>query len=705
MFTRELDANGKPVLNVSTMDGGVVKSLPLDGMDDGQRRSIDFPGGKLTVEQGTNGGQLYTASSNGRTEMVAYNGGQLTESEASNSATTSSGMQQTTVNGQPGAQIASGLMVGADGKSFYDSNNVPISLDSTGQGLLADGQTINVSTMPGGATHVSLANANNQGFDSYLITSDANSLSIDHSDSQNHPSDTLSMTKDASGAFHSSSYNFGSQPVQASDNGGSSRLLGLLMPGVQDLPRESNSAAVQAPAAAAADISTLMTNYSGNDSSQSPNHYMLANNDIVGDAPVQSLSAPQTTYNQSDSLVSSPNFSDGVSTPASVAQYDRNETFVPNDSQDNRFAALNGDDTSSPTSNRVINPFDGSYAAGARTDTSNAAYNTSATAPQQVSGNTLERVYSEQTASANVVAPSSVISSAQSEQTQATQPQYSQTQFSQPQYQQAQPEQTPLEQPQFARPQYEQTQNEVGARSKEVQSDTISLQQPNLLSQSTAETQLKLGQESVSGEVIQSSAQPEVRRHAFFSMTPAHDAFSLQGPTDQCSPAREFVEQLSLSAIIASTHQRRDEKSFVDPHQGAFRTNQTLEQQTISARRGAPVPKSALSSVLGKARSASCSDQKPSEFLTSALVDYHSICDLIQLGNVREAEMLSAAALSNLSKCDGNEPQLLPLIRAFVVLFEQKNMVHQANAFRSKEESLKQFVTTAAKPAQNIWGA
>jgi hypothetical protein len=136
-------------------------------------------------------------------------------------------------------------------------------------------------------------------------------------------------------------------------------------------------------------------------------------------------------------------------------------------------------------------------------------------------------------------------------------------------------------------------------------------------------------------------------------------------------------------------------------------TNQSLEKQMMAAGSHVQsVPASTLSSILNKTN-ASSAPQKPSEYLTSALVDYHTVAALIHEGKTNEAALVSGNALANISRCSGTEPQLLPLVRAFVVLFEQKSMIHQAKAFADKEAALNNLVnsTTAAGSKDNIWGS
>jgi hypothetical protein len=136
-------------------------------------------------------------------------------------------------------------------------------------------------------------------------------------------------------------------------------------------------------------------------------------------------------------------------------------------------------------------------------------------------------------------------------------------------------------------------------------------------------------------------------------------------------------------------------------------TNQSLEKQMLeTGSHVQSMPASTLGSILNKTN-ASSAPQKPSEHLTSALVDYHTVAALIHEGKTNEAALVSGNALANISRCTGLEPQLLPLVRAFVVLFEQKSMIHQAKAFAAKEALLNDLAktTTTAGSKDNIWGS
>jgi hypothetical protein len=135
-------------------------------------------------------------------------------------------------------------------------------------------------------------------------------------------------------------------------------------------------------------------------------------------------------------------------------------------------------------------------------------------------------------------------------------------------------------------------------------------------------------------------------------------------------------------------------------------TGQSLEKQMIQA--GSHVqamPASTLNSILGKTNASV--PQKPSEHLNNALVDYHTVSALIHEGKANEAALVAGNALANISRCAGNEPQLLPLVRAFVELFNQKHMIHQAKAFAEKEKALTDLAksATASRPSDNVWGS
>jgi hypothetical protein len=135
-------------------------------------------------------------------------------------------------------------------------------------------------------------------------------------------------------------------------------------------------------------------------------------------------------------------------------------------------------------------------------------------------------------------------------------------------------------------------------------------------------------------------------------------------------------------------------------------TGQSLEKQMMQA--GAHVqamPANTLNSILGKTNAST--PQKPSEHLNNALVDYHTVSALIHEGKANEAALVAGNALANISRCAGNEPQLLPLVRAFVELFNQKHMIHQAKAFAEKERALTELAKSATSSGSNdnIWGS
>ena len=114
----------------------------------------------------------------------------------------------------------------------------------------------------------------------------------------------------------------------------------------------------------------------------------------------------------------------------------------------------------------------------------------------------------------------------------------------------------------------------------------------------------------------------------------------------------------------------------------------------------------AFSSALGRANASRINSEGSAEHLNNALINYQTINTLIQAGKVYEAQALANCALDNLSQCNGAEPQLLPLVRAFVQLFERKNMPTQAAAFQAKEHSFgSQMTAVSPELARNVWGA
>lgn len=134
-------------------------------------------------------------------------------------------------------------------------------------------------------------------------------------------------------------------------------------------------------------------------------------------------------------------------------------------------------------------------------------------------------------------------------------------------------------------------------------------------------------------------------------------------------------------------------------------TNQSLEQQLLnSSTRN--LGGSAFSSALGRANAARISSGSSAEYLNNALVGYHTINSLIQAGKVQEAQAVANCALDSLSQCNGADPQVMPLIQAFVQLFEEKNMPTHAAAFRAREQSVSnQLATVGADFARNVWGS
>ncbi|CAN5231882.1 hypothetical protein BH10CYA1_BH10CYA1_08140 [soil metagenome] len=141
-------------------------------------------------------------------------------------------------------------------------------------------------------------------------------------------------------------------------------------------------------------------------------------------------------------------------------------------------------------------------------------------------------------------------------------------------------------------------------------------------------------------------------------------------------------------------------------------TNQSLERQMLDASNHVQsMPASTLGAILGKTNASTnaSTPQKPSEHLTNALVDYHTVVGLLREGKTNDAALVAGNALANVSRCTGTEPQLLPLVRAFVELFNQRGMIHQAKAFAEKEKAYDELARAAASPApgtnDNIWGS
>ncbi len=184
----------------------------------------------------------------------------------------------------------------------------------------------------------------------------------------------------------------------------------------------------------------------------------------------------------------------------------------------------------------------------------------------------------------------------------------------------------------------------------------------------------------------------------------------------QAPPAESKPEVLSLHAELAPPPHANHAvevptflgrlRDSVEPDAVLQSTNQSLEQQLMnSSNRNNPTGGNAFRSALGRANAARVSSNSSSEHLNNVLVSYHTISSLIQAGKVYEAQAVANCALDSLSQCNSADPQVVPLVQAFVQLFEQKNMPTHAAAFKAKEQSFAQLATAGADFARNVWGA
>lgn len=185
----------------------------------------------------------------------------------------------------------------------------------------------------------------------------------------------------------------------------------------------------------------------------------------------------------------------------------------------------------------------------------------------------------------------------------------------------------------------------------------------------------------------------------------------------QVPPTQAKTELLSHQAQLApptQANQAVEVPSFlgrmrdaVEPGSAVQSTNQSLEQQMVnSSNHQHALGGNAFSSALGRANAARVSAEGSAEHLNNVLVSYHTINSLIQAGKVHEAQAVANCALESISQCSGSEPQLMPLVRAFIQLFEQRNMPVQAAAFQAKEQSFcNQMATAGSNLARNVWGA
>ncbi len=188
---------------------------------------------------------------------------------------------------------------------------------------------------------------------------------------------------------------------------------------------------------------------------------------------------------------------------------------------------------------------------------------------------------------------------------------------------------------------------------------------------------------------------------------PNKNLASLVPSQQQPAPSSEVARQAAaVPMFLGRMKDAADSKAEMVSTPNAV-TNQSLERQMIdSGKHVQAMPGNAFTSALGRASAARNNASGSAEHLTNALIDYHTIYSLVHQGRVHDAQLVATYALDNIAKCSGTEPQLLPLVRAYVTLFQQTNMHSQAKAFQDKEQTFaSQLSTTSAGLARNIWGA
>ncbi len=180
-----------------------------------------------------------------------------------------------------------------------------------------------------------------------------------------------------------------------------------------------------------------------------------------------------------------------------------------------------------------------------------------------------------------------------------------------------------------------------------------------------------------------------------------------QTKTEVLSHQTELAPPTQVNAAVEVPNFLGRMRDAVEPASTMQSTNQSLEQQVVnSSNHKQALGGSAFSSALGRANASRVSSEGSAQHLNDALINYHTISTLIQAGKVYEAQAVANCALESISQCSGAEPQLMPLVRAYVQLFEQRNMPAQASAFQAKEQSFcNQMATAGADLARNVWGA
>lgn len=183
---------------------------------------------------------------------------------------------------------------------------------------------------------------------------------------------------------------------------------------------------------------------------------------------------------------------------------------------------------------------------------------------------------------------------------------------------------------------------------------------------------------------------------------------TLVNPAAQANPklpynsyAKEKVQGRELMNKMAASLAKPSVPSNAAP----ATTGQYLEQQVLDARRSrSGAPNSALNAALGRAGSMSPEARRSEESLNNALADYQVICSLLREGKVSEATLIANLALSNLANCNENDPQYLPLVRAYIELFQSRNMTAQVDALTARAGNSLDALAPG-QTASNVWGS
>lgn len=690
MFTRALDQHGKPVLNVSTTDGTIIGSLSLDGMNEGDRRTLDFDGGTVTAEQGNGDNQLYTASSHGHTEMVAFGGGHLS---GHSGPAVPGGMHPTMIAGKPAVEIASGLFVGQDGKSFYDIDHNLISIDGSGRGILADGRTFEVSALDGN-TNVNLFSPSHEFTSAYAINANNGSVSIAHTDSYHRPVESFLLKPDSSGVLHSSLMNASGQQIETADLSGANIVRSYFDPNTQARLGFSSMVAY--------DNGSSVTNFYRDDNSLvGTNQYQLTDDgfrEVVFDGAGSPVEMQQTAYTPAGYSVSSASFIDGNITNANIAQYDNSGMFITRNPLDSgAAAALCRDITSTATSNHVSAPGDLS-----RLSLPAASESRGGVVPDgQVFGQTSARTTvseSSQRPVRQVEVANNYTIPVTSSRVDVVPPTIGldSTSAAQPQPHVATNESDRLSRGAFeliAQNESRSLQSQLEGRPNQQQSSPVDIANLGTNSNANELTRKEVVEQSFTNTVIAAKTQMNVTGEVPF------DAGNRSSSAPSVMPKRglgAIYSDITLGKKTANFGTSRPKPVDDVSPPALVRKTQSLEDQMVAAGQAQPSSANRLNQALNKTN-ASAAEQMPGETLTAAKVHYRTIASLLHEGNSHEAALIANQALLTLKNCAGTEPELLPLVRLFIAMFEQKNMTEQARTFQLYEEMLKNRVVHTAR--------